>query len=119
MILKVFASILIAFAVLSTAHAQQSGRQLINIGAPVYYVAPVFPADVMPSNEKVRLSFTVLEDGTVDTTSVEVIETSNVLYNQSAALALAQFRYKPRLEGGKPVKTPGSRTTIEYRIEVR
>jgi|TARA_R110002096_G_scaffold416576_2_gene619257 TonB-like protein len=118
-ILKLFAAVLLVFTLSSAAHAQQNDRPLINIGAPIHYVAPVFPAGVMPSNEKVRLSFTVLEDGTVDATSIEVIETSNVLYNLSATDALAQFRYRPRLEGGKPVKTPRSRTTIEYRIEVR
>lgn len=117
--MRIFASVLLVLALFSAAHAHQSSRQLINIGTPVYYVAPAFPAGVMPSNEKVRLLFTVLEDGTVDATSIEVIETSNALYNQSATDALAQFRYKPRLEDGKPVKTPGSRTTIEYRIEVR
>ena len=119
MFFKIFTSIFLALTLFNASQAQQSTRALINIGAPIHYVAPVFPAGVMPSNEKVRLSFSVLEDGSVDATSIEVIETSNVLYNQSAVDALAQFRYRPRLEGGKPVKTPGSRTTIEYRIEVR
>lgn len=97
----------------------QTERKLINIGSPIFYVAPVFPTGVMPSNEKVRLSFTVLEDGSVDAGSIMVFETSNVLYNQSAIDALSQFRYNVRMENGKPVKSPNSRTAVEYKINIR
>ncbi len=95
------------------------GSQLIDIGSPIHYVAPVFPAGITPSNEKVRLRFTVSETGAVDPESIEVIETSNVLYNQSAADALSQFRYNPRIENGEAVPTPNNRTLIEYRVTVR
>ena len=102
---------------MSVANAQS--RKLINIGSPVYFVAPIFPAGVMPSNETVRLQFTVTKTGDVDPDSIEVIETSNVLYNQSAVDALSQFRYAVRTENGQPVATPNSRTKIEYAISVR
>ena len=97
----------------------QSGTKLINIGAPIEFVAPTFPVGITPSNEKVRLQFTVREDGGVDPESIEVIETSNVLYNQSAIDALSQFKYKPRIVDGEGVATPGSRTLVEYRINIR
>ncbi len=108
---------MIAIGGMSVANTQS--RKLINIGSPIHFVAPIFPAGVMPSNEIVRLQFTVSKTGDVDPDSIEVIETSNVLYNQSAIDALAQFRYAVRSENGQPVATPGSRTKIEYAITVR
>ena len=101
------------------AQSSTSGSRLINIGPPIHYVAPVFPEGVTPSSEKVRLRFTVTETGSVDPTTIEVIETSNVLYNQSAIDALSQFKYNPRMENGQAVPTPNSRTLIEYRVTVR
>jgi len=97
----------------------QSSTKLVNIGSPIEFVAPTFPVGVTPSNEKVRLQFTVREDGAVDPESIEVIETSNVLYNQSAIDALSQFKYKPRIVNGTAVATPGSRTLVEYKINIR
>lgn len=104
---------------LCAANAQQTRVTKYNIGSPIHFVAPVFPVGVPPSSEKVRLEYTVLEDGSVERESVHVIETSNVLYNQSAIDALSQFKYKPRTENGKPVKSPRSRTMIEYKINFR
>lgn len=107
---------LAAFSFAASGHTQNN---LINIGSPIEFVAPTFPVGITPTNEKVRLRFTVREDGAVDHESIEVIETSNVLYNQSAIHALSQFKYKPRIVNGKPVATPGNRTLVEYKITVR
>ncbi|MBT5074343.1 MAG: hypothetical protein HOJ34_14310 [Kordiimonadaceae bacterium] len=111
--------ILIIYAVMLVGAFAQTTTRLINIGPPVHFVAPQFPEGVSPSNEIIRLQFTVAKSGDVLKKSIEVIETSNVLYNQSAIDALSQFKYKPRLEDGIPVATPNSRTTIEYQINVR
>lgn len=112
-------AVVMILAVCPLIASGQSNTNLINIGSPIQFVAPTFPAGVTPSNEKVRLRFTVREDGAVDTESIEVIETSNVLYNQSAVDALSQFKYKPRIVDGKAVATPGSRTLVEYKITIR
>lgn len=116
-----FLALMMVLATAAPLMAQENpyGDRLINIGKPIHYVMPTFPEGVSPSSQKVRLRFTVTETGTVDPDSIEVIETSDVRYNQNAIDALSQYRYKPRIVNGEAVPTPNSRILIEWRVTVR
>jgi len=76
---------------------------------------PEFPAQATTQglrNGYVDLEFTVTRNGS--TRDVQIIESSNLVFEESAIEAAEKFRYKPKLVDGKPVET-----VIQYRVEFK
>ncbi|RMF98707.1 MAG: energy transducer TonB [Gammaproteobacteria bacterium] len=63
----------------------------------------------------VVLEFTVTEKGTVE--DVQVVESSNRVFERPAIEAAEKFRYKPRIVGGRAVAVTGVRHRFTFAME--
>ena len=63
----------------------------------------------------VLVEFDVLANGMV--ANIEVIESSDPVFERSARRATAKFRFKPRVVDGVAVATSDVRNLIRYRME--
>lgn len=84
---------------------------------PIVRVAPVYPARALSRGLEgyVDLSFTVTEAGTVADPVVDFSTSS--LFERAAVRAVLKFKYKPRVVDGVPVRVPGVKTRISFKIE--
>lgn len=62
----------------------------------------------------VQLKFDVTAAGTVE--NVSVVESSDAVFEESAATALSQWRYLPRILAGKRVRHEGVHTIIRFQL---
>lgn len=79
---------------------------------PVYKVPPYYPVAAAGERGSVLVQFTVTETGR--TKDLEIIESSNPVFNEPALWAAKQFRYAPRIVGGSPVVVEGVRNKITF-----
>jgi TonB family protein len=79
-------------------------------------VPPEYPRVALHEGREadVRLSYTITRHGTV--TDVAVEESSDPLFDASAALAVERWKYMPRVVNGEPVDVPGVLTVIRFRL---
>ncbi len=63
----------------------------------------------------VIVEFTITTTGAVR--DVVVVETSNLMFDQSAVQAAAKFKYKPRVVNGVPVEVTGVKHRLTYRMD--
>ena len=86
---------------------------------PLFRVEPQFPREALINGISgyVRVSFTVMEDGTVEPGSVKVVEAKPPrLFDSAAQRAVARWKFKPRIVDGRPVKRPAEQT-INFNLE--
>ena len=62
------------------------------------------------------LKFTVTETGAVRDPVVLESEPGST-FDRAAMKAVLKFKYKPRVEGGKPVEVPGVEHLITFKLE--
>ena len=62
------------------------------------------------------LQFTVTETGAVRDPVVLEAEPAGI-FDEAAKRAVVKFKYKPRVEGGKPIEVPGVQQLITFEIE--
>jgi len=81
---------------------------------PVVKVEPVYPTRALARRLEgwVIVRFTVTETGSV--TDIEVIESSDPLFEGSAVEAAQRFKYRPRIIDGQPIEVRG----VLHRISV-
>jgi len=88
------------------------GRTTPSISAPtdgqavaIVHVQPQYPESAVTRGIEgwVRLGFTVSETGTCEDIVVLAAEPSDI-FNRAAVRALERWRYRPRIDGGRPVK---------------
>jgi len=80
---------------------------------PIVRIEPQWPREALVQGISgfVRLSFTVMEDGTVEPGSVEVVDSKPPrLFDSAAKRAVTRWKFKPRIVDGKPVKRPAEQT---------
>ena len=82
-------------------------------------IEPQFPREALINGISgyVRVSFTVMEDGSVEPGSVKVVEAKPPrLFDSAAQRAVARWKFKPRIVDGRPVKRPAEQT-INFNLE--
>jgi protein TonB len=80
---------------------------------PIVRIEPQYPREALINGISgyVRVSFTVMEDGSVEPGSVKVIEAKPPrLFDSAAQRAVARWKFKPRIVDGHPVKRPAEQT---------
>ena len=94
----------------------QADREVL----PIVRVEPVYPDRAQQRGIEgfVVLEFTVLETGEVDSSSIQVIlaEPSSI-FNRAATRAVRKWKYRPKVENGKPVPQYGIQTQLTFQLD--
>lgn len=87
--------------------------------APIVRTPPDYPAAAIERGLEgsVTLQFDVTAQGTVE--NVSVVDSTEPVFEKAAADALAQWKYLPRIAGGKRVAAPAERTAIRFQLDRR
>ena len=87
---------------------------------PIVKVAPMYPARAQSQGIEgwVLLSFTVTEAGGVADPKVIESQPSGV-FDEAAKKAVLKFKYKPRVESGKPIAVPNVQHLIRFELDKR
>ena len=89
----------------------------INMASPIKRVPPAYPEKAAQDNVEgfVVLSFDITETGATD--NVTVVESKPAgVFDKSAKVALEQWEYKPRIQGGKGVRQTGLLVQLDYQL---
>ncbi|WP_205527186.1 energy transducer TonB [Solimonas sp. K1W22B-7] len=85
---------------------------------PIVKVAPMYPARAQTQGIEgwVLLKFTVTEAGTV--VDPVVLESSPPgVFDEAAKKAVTKFKYKPRVESGRPIAVPNVQHLIRFELD--
>lgn len=84
---------------------------------PIVRVVPLYPrqAALLGIEGYVIVSFTVTTTGTVK--DVEIVESTNAIFNRPAIQAALKFKYKPRVLDGQPVEVHDVQTKLTFAFE--
>jgi protein TonB len=86
---------------------------------PIVRIEPQFPREALLNGISgyVTVSFTIMEDGTVEPGSAKVVESSPPrLFDREALRAIARWKFKPRVVDGRPVRRPATQT-INFNLQ--
>lgn len=85
---------------------------------PIVKVAPIYPSRAQSRGIEgwVLLQFTVTETGAVKDPVVLEAEPSGI-FDEAAKRAVVKFKYKPRVEGGRPIEVAGVQHLITFEID--
>lgn len=89
----------------------------INMASPIKRVPPAYPEKAAQDNVEgfVVLSFDITETGATDNVTVVKSKPAGV-FDESAKVALKQWEYKPRIQGGKGVRQTGLLVQLDYQL---
>ena len=85
---------------------------------PLVRVSPQYPPRAMERGVegRVHLSFTVTEAGSVK--DVVIVEAQPANYFEQAAVnAVEKYKYRPKVENGKPVERKGVEVILSFRLQ--
>lgn len=85
---------------------------------PIVRIEPKYPAQAARDGKEgwVRLSFTINEVGGVD--DVEVIDADpKRVFDREAKRALSKWKYKPKIEDGKPMKQFNMKVQLDFKLD--
>ena len=84
---------------------------------PIVRVGAVYPAKALEQelSGEVVVEFTVTKKG--DVKNVQIVESTNEIFNKSALASAKRLRYKPKKENGKAVETTGVKDRIVFDYE--
>lgn len=90
----------------------------INLATPVKRVNPVYPQQAVTENieGEVVLRFDISATGATNNISV-VSAKPEGMFDESAVTALAQWQYKPRIQGGKALPQKDILVQLDFRLE--
>ena len=94
--------------------AANADRELL----PLVRIEPRYPRRAAMSGTEgwVLLEFDITETGTVS--NVRVAESKPPrIFNQAAKRALLKWKYKPKVESGKPIAQLGNRVRIDFKLQ--
>ena len=122
---KVFAAGILSIAALVTINTALAkvppppakAETKINEAAPVKHVSPTYPTKAAKNNVEgfVVLSFDITETGATD--NIKVVKSAPTgVFDKSAQVALDQWVYKPRIQGGKGVRQTGLLVQLDYKL---
>ena len=85
---------------------------------PQFRVDPTYPPEASRDRVEgwVKLGFTVSASGAVSDIKVLDSEPKRV-FDRAARRALKKWKYKPKLDGGKPVSQPGMVVVLNFKLE--
>ena len=85
---------------------------------PIVKVAPMYPPGAQSRGIEgwVLLEFTVTETGSVEDPKVIEAEPAGT-FDEAAKKAVVKFKYKPRVDNGKPVRVPHVQHLITFKID--
>ncbi|MDO8907802.1 MAG: M56 family metallopeptidase [Pseudohongiella sp.] len=86
---------------------------------PLHHVEPVYPtrAAQRKIGGWVKVSFTVTAAGTVDTESIDVVDSEpRGMFENSARRAASEFSFTPRIRNGAPVDVPNVQYMFRYSV---
>ncbi|TKB03728.1 TonB family protein [Alteromonas portus] len=85
---------------------------------PQFRVDPTYPPEASRDGIEgwVKLGFTVSASGAVSDIKVLDSEPKRV-FDRAARRALKKWKYKPKLDGGKPVSQPGMVVVLDFKLE--
>ena len=106
-----------ANTVLAKLPQQTVNMQKVNEAMPVKRVDPVYPAEAVENNQEgsVTLQFDINEDGATDNITIVESKPANI-FNDSAKTALAQWQYKPRIQGGKAQRQTDLLVQLDFKL---
>jgi protein TonB len=84
---------------------------------PIVRIDPKYPPQAARDGKEgwVRLSFTINEQGGVE--DIEVVDAEpRRIFDREARRALAKWKYKPKIEGGKAVKQFGQTVQLDFKL---
>ncbi len=95
-----------------------SGFAVGDGGTPLVRVSPIYPIRAANRGIEgwVEIEFTIDRDGGVILPRVVNAEPS-AIFNRSALRAVSQWRYRPPMQDGRPVRRDGVRVVIEFRLK--
>jgi len=85
---------------------------------PIVRIEPKYPIQAARDGKEgwVKLSFTINELGGVE--DVKVIEAKpKRVFDKSARRALKKWKYKPKVEDGKPIRRPGLTVQLDFKMD--
>ncbi|MFQ3235980.1 MAG: protein TonB [Paraglaciecola sp.] len=85
---------------------------------PIVRIEPKYPAQAARDGKEgwVRLSFTINEVGGVD--DVEVLDADpRRVFDREAKRALGKWKYKPKIEDGKPMKQFNMKVQLDFKLD--
>lgn len=87
---------------------------------PIVKVAPMYPARAQSQGIEgwVLVQFTVTETGSVINPMVVEAQPPGV-FDEAAKKAVTKFKYKPRVEGGKPIAVSNVQHLIRFELDKR
>lgn len=100
---------------INTAIGNDIGQQ--QQAMPLYRAEPAYPARLLKRRVEgfVVMSFTISEEGKPE--DIEVVQAEPTkAFVRSAVQALRNWKYQPKIEGGKAVKQGGQKVKIEFKI---
>lgn len=83
---------------------------------PLVRIQPMYPREAALNRVEgeVTMEFTITETGSV--TDVSVVHSTNRVFNREAVRAILKWKFKPRIEDGKPIPRRAIQT-IEFKLE--
>lgn len=87
---------------------------------PITAIAPLYPTRAAEEGIEgwILLSFTVTEDGSVDASSMQVMDAEPAdIFDRSALRAAEKFLFQPRIIDGNAVEVPGVQYLFRYVLE--
>ncbi|OJF68879.1 energy transducer TonB [Alteromonas sp. V450] len=96
----------------------KTGKANINEATPIVHISPIYPTQAAKEDIEgfVVLSFDITETGTTDNLSIVKSEPTGV-FDESAKIALEQWKYKPRIQGGKGVRQTGLLVQMDFKLD--
>ncbi len=85
---------------------------------PIVRIEPQYPRNAAMQGIQgwVRLSFDITSMGTVD--NVQVVDANpKRVFDMEAKKALLKWKYKPRIEDGKPIPSKGEMVQLDFKLE--
>ena len=116
-VLSIAAMLTINTALANAPVAETKSDAKINQASPVKRVPPSYPEKAAQQNVEgfVVLSFDITETGATD--NVKVVKSVPAgVFDKSAKVALKQWEYKPRIQGGKGVRQTGLLVQLDYQL---
>ncbi|MFZ8198346.1 M56 family metallopeptidase [Alteromonas portus] len=116
-VLSVAALLTINTALANAPVAETKSEAKINEASPVKRVPPTYPEKAVQENVEgfVVLSFDITETGATD--NVKVVKSVPAgVFDKSAIVALKQWVYKPRIQGGKGVRQIDLLVQLDYQL---
>jgi protein TonB len=85
---------------------------------PIVRIDPKYPVQAARDGREgwVKLSFTINEAGGVEDVKVMEAEPRRI-FDREAVRALKKWKYKPRIENGKPVKQFNQKVQLDFTLE--